>query len=80
VTTTAVRTPGPLGVSKNNPRYFSAPSGDGTARAVHLTGSGVTSRETRPAEAVTVGTSGEAGLDSPFESQPSVLYLLRAAE
>ena len=39
MTTTAVRTPGPLSVSKRNPRYFSAPNEDGTARAVYLTGS-----------------------------------------
>src|ERR671918_824994 len=34
-----LRTPGPLAVSKSNPRYFTVASGDDAGRAVHLAGS-----------------------------------------
>jgi hypothetical protein len=34
-----LRTPGPLAVSKSNPRYFTVASGANAGRAVHLAGS-----------------------------------------
>jgi hypothetical protein len=41
---------------------------------------GVNSRETRTADALKVKTSGQTELASPFESEPSVLYLSRVED